>query len=402
MFGQSSRLPKILTLLLMVGLIGATMNAGFTNSSVAMAQDNGQICLSTDVGGRGDLSFNDMAFLGADQAAAEFDMELQVAQPSAESDYLPTLRQFARSGNCEIIIAVGFLLTDAVNQVAQEFPDQEFALIDAVADQPNVANFLFQEQQMSAMLGALGAMTAAHFDFPRVGIVLGVEIPVLWRFEAGYRFGISWGEDFYEQVTGEEADIDLAWTYTGTFSDIARGKSAAQAQYAQDAAVVYSVAGPLLNGVLEALREKLDQEGQDAGPPFMFGVDANNDYLGNGNKVLASGMKRVDRAAFEAVASVVNGTFEGRTRTLGLTDRGVAMSRFSELLDFIDFGLNAGAIEEENVEQIKQNWLEMRESVPQFIWTGVSELETRIISGEVVPPNPGNEDDIQAIREEYP
>ncbi len=401
MLRPSLRAVRMTAFIALVAVIGATLTVGFAPNE-ASAQDTGRICLSTDVGGRGDLSFNDMAFLGADQASTEFGLPLEVAQPSTEADYLPTMRQFARSGTCEVIIAVGFLLTDAVNQAAQEFPDQKFALIDAAVDQPNVVNFLFQEQQVSALLGALGAMVAAENDFPRVGIVLGVEIPVLWRFEAGYRFGISWGEDFYERVTGESVDIDLSWTYTGTFSDIARGKSAAQAQYAQDAAVVYSVAGPLLNGVLEALQEKLDQQGKDAGPPYMFGVDANNDFLGNGNKVLASGMKRVDRAAFEAVEAVVNGTFEGRTRTLGLSDRGVAMSRYSELEDFIDFGLNAGSIEEENVETIKQNWLEMRESVPQFIWTGVNELESRIVSGEVTPPNPSNEDDIQAIREEYP
>lgn len=397
----SLRAFRMSALIALVALIGAALSVGIAPNE-ASAQDVGKVCLSTDVGGRGDLSFNDMAFKGADEAVDEFGLDLQVAQPSSESDYLPTLRQFARSGECGIIIGVGFLLTDAINQAAQEFPNQKFSIIDAVVDQPNVRSFLFQEQQVSALLGALGAMVAAENDFPGIGIVLGVEIPVLWRFEAGYRYGIQWGEDFYERVTGESADIDLSWTYTGTFSDIAKGKSAAQSQYAQGAAVVYNVAGPLGLGILEALREKLDQEGRDAGPPYMFGVDANQDYLGNGNKVLSSGMKRVDRAAFEAIESVVDGTFEGGVATLGLQDRGVGMSRYSALEDFIDFGLEAGEIEEGNVETIKSNWLEMREGVPQFIWDGVNELENLIISGEVTPPNPGNEDEIQEVREQYP
>lgn len=388
-------------LVALVAVIGAALSFGFSPSQAA-AQDVGRICMSTDVGGRGDLSFNDMAFQGADQAVADFGLELQVAQPSSEADYLPTLRQFARSGNCGLIIAVGGLLTDATGQAAQEFPDQKFALIDGAADQSNVLNLLFKEQENSAVVGALGAMIAAEYDYPNVGIVLGIEIPVLWRFEAGYRFGIQWGEDFYEQVTGESADVGLSWTYTGTFSDIAAGRSAAQSQLAQGAATVYNVAGPLGLGILEAVREKLDQEGQDAGPPFMIGVDANQDYLGNGNKVVASGMKRVDTAAYTAIERVVNGNFEGETISFGLADGGVAMSRFSDLVEFIQFGLDAGEIEEGNVETIKSNWLEMRESIPQYIWDGVNELENEVVAGDVVPPSPSNESEIEQVRQEYP
>jgi len=395
------RALRLTALVALIAVIGAGLSIGFTPNQ-ASAQDVGRICLSTDVGGRGDLSFNDMAFQGADRASNEFGLELQVAQPSTESDYLPTLRQFARSGECGIIIAVGGLLTDAVNQAAQDFPDQNFALIDGVADQPNVLNLVFKEQEVSAVVGALGTLIAAENGFDRVGIVLGIEIPVLWRFEAGYRFGISWAEDFYQRVTGEEVDIGLSWTYTGTFSDVAAGKSSAESQLAQGAATVYNVAGPLGLGILEAVQERLDQQDKELGPPFMIGVDANQDWLGNGNKVVASGMKRVDTAAFEAIERVVNGNFEGDTVSFGLEDGGLAMSRFADLEEFIQFGLDAGEIDEDNVETIKQNWLEMRESIPQFIWDGVNELENEIVAGDVVPPEPANNSDIERIRQEYP
>ncbi|MFB6287039.1 MAG: BMP family protein [Candidatus Bipolaricaulia bacterium] len=388
-------------LIALIAVIGAGLSIGFTPNQ-ASAQDVGKICMSTDVGGRGDLSFNDMAFQGVEQAESEFGLEKQVAQPSSESDYLPTLRQFARSGECGIIIAVGSLLGDAVNQAAQEFPDQNFALIDGVVDQPNVLSLVFKEQEVSAVVGALGAMIAAEFGFDRVGIVLGIEIPVLWRFEAGYRFGIAQGEQMYESVTGEKVDIGLSQQYTGTFSDVAAGKSAAQSQLAQGAATVFNVAGPLGTGILEAVKEKLDQEGKSAGPPFMIGVDANQDWLGNGNKVVASAMKRVDTAAFTAVQRVVNGNFKGETITFGLADGGVGMSRFADLQEFIQFGLDSGEITEDQVPTIRQNWLEMRESIPHYIWDSVNHLENQIVEGEVTPPSPQNESDIEEVREQYP
>ncbi|MEF8850491.1 MAG: BMP family ABC transporter substrate-binding protein, partial [Candidatus Bipolaricaulota bacterium] len=308
----------------------------------------------------------------------------------------------ARTGDYEVIIGVGFLLTDAIETAAKQFPDQNFALIDAVVDQPNVLNFVFQEQQSSALVGALAAMTAAHYDYSKVGIVLGIEIPPLWKFEAGYRFGIKWGLDYYEKVTGEKANVDLLWTYTGTFSDVAKGKSSANAQISQGAGLVYNVAGPLGLGILEAVKDKLNQQGKEAGPPFMIGVDANQDYMGNGNKVLASGMKRVDRASYIAVKRAVEGNFEGGTEVLGLDDQGVGMSRYNQLVDFIQFGLKGDQIKEEDVDTIKDNWLEMREEIPHFVWTGVNELENLIVSGSLTPPAPSTEEEMKDVRKEYP
>ncbi len=391
---------RLLVFGLVVGLVSLAFVTIGSTGIEATAKD--KIAVVTDVGGRGDLSFNDMGFKGADEAAAEFDVELQVAQPASEADYLPNMRTLARSGQYEVIIAVGYLLTDAVKQAAEEFPDQNFALIDAVVDKPNVMNFVFQEEQVSAVVGALAAMTAAHYDYDNVGIVLGIEIPVLWKFEAGYRYGIKWGLDFYKKVTGEEKDVGLLWTYTGTFSDVAKGKTATQAQLAQGAGLVYNVAGPLGLGILEAVKEDLQKQDKEGGPPFMIGVDANQDYLGDGNKVLASGMKRVDQAAYIAAERAVNGNFEGGTMVLGLDDQGVSMSRFSELEDFIQFGLKGEQIEEEDVETITTNWLEMREDIPQFIWTGVNELENNIVSGKITLPVPSTEKEMKDIRKEYP
>lgn len=390
---------RLVIFALVVGLVSL---AFVTIGSMGIEAADKKIAVVTDVGGRGDLSFNDMGFKGADEIAEEFDVELQVAQPASEADYLPNLRTLARSGQYEVIIAVGFLLTDAVEQAAEEYPDEHFALIDAVVDKPNVMNFVFQEEQVSAVVGALAAMTAAHYDYDNVGIVLGIEIPVLWKFEAGYRYGIKWGLDFYEKATGEEKDVGLLWTYTGTFSDVAKGKTAAQAQLAENAAVVYNVAGPLGLGILEAVKEDLDKQDKEGGPPFMIGVDANQDYLGDGDKVLASGMKRVDQAAYIAAQRAIEGNFEGGTMVLGLDDQGVSMSRFSELKDFIQFGLKGEQIEEEDVDEITSNWLKMREDIPQFIWTGVNELENLIVSEKVSLPVPSKEKEMKEIRKDYP
>jgi basic membrane protein A len=294
---------------------------------------------------------------------------------------------------------VGFLLADALDAVAQEFPDQKFAIIDAVVDRPNVLSIVFEEQEGSALVGALAGMLAAHYGYPYVGVVLGIEIPVLYHFESGYRFGIDWGLGKYAEVTGETKEVGLLWVYTGTFDDIAKGRSAAEAQLEQGAVAVYNVAGPLGIGILEAVRAKLEATGREAGPPFMIGVDANQDWMGDGNKVVASMMKRVDTGCYTAIQQVHEGTFQGGILALGLEGGGVAISRFDDLLDFADFGIEVKAILPEQKPMIASEWAAVRASVPTWIWKAIDELEAKIISGEVAVPKADTRDDILRVRE---
>ena len=363
----------------------------------------GKIALVTDLGGRGDLSFNDMGFKGADEAAAEFGLELITIQSNSGTDYLPNLQNAARTGDFDIIVGVGFLLADAMAEVCDQFPDQNFAIIDVTwLGKPNLMEIGYEENKGSALVGALGAMVAAHYGYDKIGAVLGIEIPVLYKFEAGYRYGMHWGNAKYAEVTGKKADVGLLWSYTGTFSDIAKGKAATEAMLAQGAGLVYNVAGPLGIGDLEAITEHLEAKGKSAGPPFMIGVDANQDWMGDAQRVLASMMKRVDFGVYSAVESVVNGTFEGGVKILGPNNGGIAMSGSQDLADFISFGIGGGAISESDRGPITENWNAMRAAVPGWIWDAVDELSAKIGSGDVVIPCGWCADTIDQIRADYP
>jgi len=363
----------------------------------------GKIALVTDLGGRGDLSFNDMGFKGADEAAAEFGLELITIQSNSGTDYLPNLQNAARTGDFDIIVGVGFLLADAMAEVCDQFPDQNFAIIDVTwLGKPNLMEIGYEENKGSALVGALGAMVAAHYGYDKIGAVLGIEIPVLYKFEAGYRYGMHWGNAKYAEVTGKKADVGLLWSYTGTFSDIAKGKAATEAMLAQGAGLVYNVAGPLGIGDLEAITEHLEAQGKSAGPPFMIGVDANQDWMGDGERVLASMMKRVDFGVYSAVESVVNGTFKGGVVILGPNNGGIAMSGSQDLADFISFGIGGGAISESDRGPITENWNAMRAAGPGWIWDSVDELSVKIGSGDVVIPCGWCADTIDQIRADYP
>ena len=370
---------------------------------MSTASAGAKIALVLDVGGRGDLSFNDMGFKGTDEAQANLGVEVVEIQSNSAADYLPNMQNAARSGKFDLIVAVGFLLADAMAEVADQFPDQKFAIIDVTwLGKPNLMEIGYEENKGSAIVGALSSMVAAHYGYDKIGVVLGIEIPVLYKFEAGYRYGMHWGNAKYAEKTGKEANVGLLWTYTGTFSDIAKGKAATEAMLAQGAGIIYNVAGPLGIGDLEAITEHLEAKGKSAGPPFMIGVDANQDYLGDGHRVLASMMKRVDFGVYSAIESVVNGTFKGGVQILGPHNGGIAMSGKQDLADFIQFGIKGGAISASDSDRISSNWTAMRDEIPGWIWDAVAELQGQISDGSAEVPCGWCPDTIGEIRAKYP
>ena len=370
---------------------------------MSTASAGAKIALVLDVGGRGDLSFNDMGFKGTDEAQANLGVEVVEIQSNSAADYLPNMQNAARSGKFDLIVAVGFLLADAMAEVADQFPDQKFAIIDVTwLGKPNLMEIGYEENKGSAIVGALSSMVAAHYGYDKIGVVLGIEIPVLYKFEAGYRYGMHWGNAKYAEKTGKQANVGLLWTYTGTFSDIAKGKAATEAMLAQGAGIIYNVAGPLGIGDLEAITEHLEAKGKSAGPPFMIGVDANQDYLGDGHRVLASMMKRVDFGVYSAIESVVNGTFKGGVQILGPHNGGIAMSGKQDLADFIQFGIKGGAISASDSDQISSNWTAMRDEIPGWIWDAVAELQAQISDGSAEVPCGWCPDTIGEIRAKYP
>jgi basic membrane protein A len=360
----------------------------------------GNIYVIYDIGGRGDLSFNDMAYLGASRAAKDFGLGLKEVQSKTQDDYVPNLRAAAKSGDAVIAVAVGFLMTDAVKQVSQEFPNMKFAIIDGyIPDRPNVLSVLYRENEGSALVGALAALAAYYHNCTKVGIVLGMEIPVLWKFEIGYAYGVRWAERYIKQRFGRDVRFDILYVYTGSFNDPAKGKQAAEVMLTQGVCVIYQAAGATGLGVFEAVAEAGRRAGRSMGPPFAIGVDADQDYLKPGF-ILASMMKRVDVGVYEATKRAVEGTFQGGVLELGLKEGGVSVSTLDDLTQFLEIGIRAGAVKESDAQNIINTVKEMRSRIPQWIWEAVDQFKQDIISGKEKVPLPTTQDQVVQLRRE--
>ncbi|HEX2780381.1 MAG TPA: BMP family ABC transporter substrate-binding protein [Gemmatimonadaceae bacterium] len=266
-----------------------------------------------DVGGRGDKSFNDGAYLGGERAQKELGARVRFIEPGEGSDREAGLRLLAAE-NMDLVIGVGFIFTDDLTALAKEYPNVHFAGVDyAVATDstgkvipppPNLAALKFREEEGSFLVGALAALIGKS---KRVGFVGGMDIPLIHKFEAGYRAGVK-------QVC---PDCTVVAQYAGVtpeaFRNPGRGKELALAQYQSGANVIFHASGSTGLGVFEAAR----QTGKLA-----IGVDADQ-YAEAPGFILTSMVKGVDAAVFDAIERVKSGTFKGGIYQFGLREQGV-------------------------------------------------------------------------------
>ncbi len=256
-----------------------------------------------DLGGKFDKSFNESAYNGAEKFKAETGIAYRDFEIQNDAQRLQALRKFARDGNNPIVMA-GFSWAAALEEVAAEYPDTDFAIIDMVVDKPNVRSVVYKEQEGSYLVGVMAAMASQSGTVSFVG---GMDIPLIRKFACGYVGGVK----------AANPDATVLQAMTGTtpdaWNDPVKGGEIAKSQIAQGSDVVYAAAGGTGIGVLQAAAD----EGK-----LGIGVDSNQNGLQPG-KVLTSMLKRVDVAVYNAFKDAQDGKFTYGFNVLGLAENGV-------------------------------------------------------------------------------
>jgi len=268
-----------------------------------------KIGLVFDVGGKGDQSFNDSAYRGL-QWASKYDITHVEIEPGADADRETGVRMLASQG-FDLVFGVGFLFTDAIKAVADDFPDTKFAIIDGfIPDKPNVSSMLFTEHEGSFLVGVIAGMKAKLDGKNTIGFIGGMDIPLIHKFEAGYKAGVEY------VYPGCKILSDYAGTTPSAFADPVKGKELALAQIDRGAYVIYHASGLTGAGVYEAGKER---------KIYLIGVDSNQNHLGHDkdtgkNYGLTSMLKQVDVAVYLTVKNLTEGKFNAGVRIFGLGD----------------------------------------------------------------------------------
>jgi basic membrane protein A len=281
-----------------LGALAATMFAAGT----AMAAEF-MPAVIFDMGGKFDKSFNEAAYHGAEKFKDETGIPYLEFEVTNESQRDQALRRMARRG-ANVVIAVGFSFATPLEQIAKEYPDTKFVIIDSVVEAPNVQSVVFKEHEGSFLVGMAAAMASKT---GKVGFVGGMDIPLIRNFAHGYEQGVKYVNP------DAEVFVNMTGTTPAAWNDPAKGAELAQSQFDRGADVVYAAAGGTGLGVLQAAA--------DSGK-LSIGVDSNQNYLHPGS-VLTSMMKRVDVAVYNAFKTAMDGTWQPGVQNLGLAENGV-------------------------------------------------------------------------------
>ncbi|HEX5085651.1 MAG TPA: BMP family ABC transporter substrate-binding protein [Blastocatellia bacterium] len=281
------------------------LSGGCATRDFVSAEDAGKkkVGIVFDIGGKDDRSFNAAAYAGVVRAKKDFPIVLRDVEPGDPTSIEPALRTFAQYGY-DLIIGVGFAQGPILKEVAKNYPQLNFVLIDSVADSPNVASLVFKEHEGSFLVGMIAAYTSKTGS---IGFVGGMDIPLIHRFQTGYEEGARYVNPNIKVLRNYVGITDTAWNNPG------KGRELANAQYEQGADVVFQAAGNSGLGVFDAA-EAYDQ--------FAIGVDANQNWVKPGH-ILTSMLKRIDNAVYSIVKDEVEGKFSGGLHVYGLENDGV-------------------------------------------------------------------------------
>ncbi|MCX6397129.1 MAG: BMP family ABC transporter substrate-binding protein [Propionibacteriales bacterium] len=300
-----------------------------------------KVGLAFDVGGAGDRSFNDSAIVGMQKAADDLGATCISATPGSatesDEDRAERLRTLADQGY-NPVIGIGFIYSVAMNTVAAEFPETNFAVIDGfdpdTKPNANVAYLGFAEQQGSYLVGVAAALKTKS---KTVGFVGGTRGDLIKKFEAGYTAGVkSVDKNIKVLVTYLTEDPNDGAT---GFQNPSGGKVAAEGQLDKGADVIYHASGKSGNGVFEAVTAAGDGK-------FAIGVDSDQYLTASADEqphILTSMLKRVDVATFNMIKSVADGSPLTSYTTYDLAQDGVGYATSGGFVDDISAQLDEAA-----------------------------------------------------------
>ena len=280
---------KKLTLITLIStIIISTLLSGCTSTNETNNSDK-LITLVLDKGGVNDESFNQLAWKGAQDAKSEYGVTVKYLESNSDADYKTNI-ETAVDMDSDLIIGVGFNLTEAIQDAAASYPEQKFAIVDGSFDTipSNVTPILFDEKEAGYLAGLVAAKTTNSDKF---GFIGGLPVPAVLNFRDGFIEGIK-------EVNDKAVVVEQ---FANSFSDAAKGKAIATQMYSDDVDCIMTAAGGVNLGVYEA--------GKEVGK-YAVAVDMAQNNI-SPSVIITSALKNVDEGIKYTIEQLVNDTLTG-------------------------------------------------------------------------------------------
>lgn len=291
---------------------------GASGYKVAMVCDS-----SISDGGWGAACYNAMV-----DAAKDCGWETAYTDSIDVSDYVSSMESYCQLGY-NMIFLPGNQYSDATVQVAKDYPDIAFAVLNGSKDLPtdNIMSILPDANEIGAMAGVLaGLMSKTKV----LGFIGGMELDTTKAKLANYEKGA--------QLV--DPSIKVLSAYAGSFSDTAKGMELAKSMIDQKADVFFGDASAVDSGARQAIDSANGTEINiyDIGQPA--------DLIGQNECVISSvvtdnaGMLKICMKAVEEGKfgnEVVYGTLENACLSVGtINDKLIPEDVKTQYMDYIE------------------------------------------------------------------
>ena len=335
--------------------------SGSASGSAAGCTSDLKVGLALDVGGLGDKGFNDLAYQALQKSISDgliCEDNTKLIEANSEGTNLDENVQSLADAGYNLVIGTGFAFTPGINEIAPDYPDTDFGIIDGYATCgtacglpndakaiPNVTDLTFKEQEGSYLVGVAAALKAKDLNCDNLGFLGGQTGPLIAKFEAGFRAGVA-------EI---DPNIKVQVAYSGAskkaFDDPIQGEALSNKMYDNGACIIYHAAGNSGNGLFKAAA---------AQQKLAIGVDSDQYKAVTAAQapfIFTSMIKRVDTATYNTIKAAADGTFKGGSQVFDLASDGISYST-------------------SNTELMTQDIIDV-----------VNQYKQKIIDGTIVPPD---------------
>lgn len=243
-------------------------------------------------------------------AAAEYGWETAVTDNVQTVDYASVMADYAEQGY-NLIFAPGNEYQDAVEQVASDYADTYFCLLNGTLETDNVTSVLPDAKQIGYMAGALaGLMTKTD----NIGFIGGLELDTTKEKLECYTKAA--------QIVNPNVKVQSA--YAGSFDDSAKGKEIASSMVSiYDVDIMFGDASAVDTGARETLAESENR----------YGIGQPGDLGTADDKVILCSVV-TDNAALvgQCMKDIIEGTYGNKTIEGNLSNGCLKTGTFSSVV----------------------------------------------------------------------
>lgn len=287
--------------------------------------------LLVDEQGLVEEGYNDLAWQGFQKAEADFGVRIEIIEAESSEDYLPNIKQAVEMG-ASLVVCNGSSMIGALQEAANEYPSQAFAIIDGKVEASNVSCYTFT-QEGAAFLAGVGAAAMSETDI--IGFVWDIQNQETEKYQYAFEAGV------------ESANVasQVLINYTNLPDQELLCKETALAQNKLGVDVIFHGPGSCGRGVIEA---SLDQNF------WVIGIDKGQSILSPDN-LLAVIVKAFDLASYMAIENFENGVSFGAQYNFSLADGGI---------DLVDLPGNLTVEATATINNWKQKIIDLNIAVP--------------------------------------